>query len=125
MNVGRVTLVDPYYGERAMDREEKEQLTQEGLQGRVDFSKTDGLSFLIAQRPDSGNVVASAINVTLINDREYLKRMAQEIFRVVPRDGIFITFTSNHIEDEANELFPYKKLFSGMSVFAKEHSPAE
>jgi len=85
------------------------------------FQKTDGLSFLNEQEDESGNNLTANIDYLLIPHDNYLKRIAQEIFRVTPENGIFMSMNSPEIENEARKLFPiHKEIGYGMEVFMKK-----
>lgn len=91
-----------------------------GNKTEVYYRKLDGLSFLNLQKQEAGNVLTVNINYSLIPDDEYLKRIAQEIYRAVPRDGIFLSTGSNEIENEAKLLFPYHIKLNDITIFTKK-----
>lgn len=83
------------------------------------FYQTDGLSYLKTQPDESSNAMTFSINFSLIRSGEYLRRLAQEIFRVVPMDGVYISDDSSDLEEEASKLFPYRLEIMGVKFFAK------
>lgn len=130
-------LVDPYYEEdemkKRLERERAQFISEKDrarVKDKIHFVKNDGLSFLLDQTDESGNVITSSIDHFLIRYEPYLRRMAQEICRVTPTDGVFICVNSPDIEAESKKLFPYwvrtdvatlfsKSPFTGMLEFTR------
>ncbi|MFC1749386.1 hypothetical protein ACFL2V_11335 [Pseudomonadota bacterium] len=113
IGIDQVTLVDPFVQEETM----------KGLKqnDQMDFVQNDGLSFLLKQASGSGNVMTASIDGQLISSGEYLQRMAQEIYRVVPENGYYISLLSPQLEEEARELFPeMKKIGLAVKIFYKK-----
>lgn len=108
LDAGRCILVDPFA--------QIEQPTDE----RIIFEKIDALSFLLRTPNASVNIFMCNIDRTLISTGGLLERIAQEIFRVVPDDGIFISVNCSEIEKECESLFPYAKKFGMGVVFSKK-----
>lgn len=108
-----VVLVDPYID---IDLKERPEIAD-----KVSFEKKDGLSFLLERKTSSGNVITSSIDFALIQNDEYHKRLAQEIYRVTPENGFFISANSPEIEAEARQLFAYVKGDKmGIMIFFKK-----
>ncbi len=118
LKIKNIISVDPFVDLNAKTKSEidKGRIKEKASQ----FIKNDGLSFLISQEAGSGNNLTININYALIPDEEYLKRLAQEIFRVTPNDGIFISGGSDLIEREAKTLFPFYRSLGTLVVFAKK-----
>jgi hypothetical protein len=66
------------------------------------------------------------IDACIIANEDYAKRVAQEIYRVTPEDGAYISIGSPYIEREAEKLFPFKEEISGVIIYSKselQYSP--
>lgn len=87
---------------------------------QIKFEKNDALSFLISQNFNAGCYFMSHIEYSLIPCAEYHQRIAQEIYRTMPEDGIFISNGCYDIEKEAEELFSVNKSMDGFGLFMKK-----
>lgn len=104
----------------------KSKTLPEDIDTKLQQDKRDGLSYLLAQAEEFGNVICSSINYSLIPNDDYLKRVAQEVYRVVPEDGLFITTDSDEIREEAERLFPYSILINYQTaIFSKKPLPSD
>ena len=132
--VSEYTLIDPYIDETVISktlelrqvktRSDIKDDTREQIINSIRLSKQDGLTALKALPDNAGNVVMSSIDSALIMNSDYLRRLAQEAFRVVPTDGVFLANNCPEIEHEASLLFPHKDTFGSNSImFSKEPIP--
>jgi len=113
-----VIQVDPFSpGRDSMKNGEKIEI---GF--KLTFIKEDALSFLNNQEAGSGNVLMSHVDSFILKDKEYIKRVAEGIYRVVPPDGVFMCYISNVIEYEAEKLFPVKRKIQGTQMYVFEKS---
>lgn len=129
----KIILVDPYMqsdleqgsydsAEYLRDEEIPEQERVEAKR-RIEFKREGGQSYLLKQAPGSTNVMCGAVDEFIVPVQE-AQRIAQEIFRVLPEDGFFITYTSEHITEEAQKLFPYHLSDSHIHIFSKSSLPS-
>lgn len=109
---------DDYYFSRQEIPENRGEVIEKFKKDKcLEFIQDDGLSYLKSKEDNSANALTSSIDNHLIRDDNYLKRLAQEIFRTVPEDGVFVSLNSFEIEQEAGKLFPYIKHFLGDTTF--------
>lgn len=80
---------------------------RESIRKKLTFEQRDMFGYLLEQPDNSANVMMSSVDYALIPSREYHQRVAQEIFRVVPEDGVFVMNNCPDIEDEMKKLFPF------------------
>lgn len=113
--INHVTLVDPYAKEGDVFRSGN----KEKYKDQFKLVSQDGLSFLLDQNTSPANVMTCSVDADVIGNYEYIERLAQEIYRIVPENGVFISLNSKEIEDEATRLFPFVQEFSGVRVFSK------
>lgn len=111
-SINSFDLVDPFEDEASVLGEKKNELFK--------FFKTDGLSFLIEQESSSTNMMTASIDIALIPSGDYLRRLAQEIYRVTSEEGFYVSANSEELEEEAVKLFPYMKEFGLIKVFYKK-----
>lgn len=115
LNEGEEVIVDSY-------RIFSEKPDKDGMHSFKDIDtkqvKLDALSFLNKQKNNSGNVLTSNLDFNIISSDEYHKRLAEEIYRVVPKNGIYICQMSD-AEKYAGELFSEYKKFGVVTVFEK------
>lgn len=116
LEIKNIILIDPFLTEEYIAKATKAWCGTEGcdecdgegkqkVADKIKFFREDGLSFLLSQPDESGNVMTGSINSILIKENDYLKRLGQEIFRVVPRDGVYLSVDSDTVEEEAGEMF--------------------
>ena len=71
--------------------------------------RIDGLSFLLNQEDQSGNVLTAGLDYSILGDNEisneYCRRLVQEAYRVAPKNGIWISYKSEPLEVYAREIF--------------------
>jgi len=113
MGVSEIVLVDLY--SKPDDSE-----INDAKNKQIKFEKNDVLSFLISQNFNAGCYFMSHIEYFLIPCAEYHQRIAQEIYRTMPEDGIFISNGCYDIEKEAEELFPINKGTDSFKLFMKK-----
>lgn len=132
LGMSKVVLVDPF-GQSNFEegRDSKQYINREGMtdeeraemKKRFDFQKRGGQSYLLEQAPGSMNVMCGSVDESIIPVQE-AQRIAQEIFRVVPEDGLFVSFISENIEEEARKLFPYSlEAQHDLYIFSKSPLP--
>jgi hypothetical protein len=122
LNVNRCVLVDPFAFEDM--KLCKDSLRLEQKEDRLILVKNDGLSYLLQSPSGSANVLMVNVDYALINNPEYHQRLAQEIFRVVPDNGLFLTYNTSATE-EAKKLFPYYLVFGAGTIFSKSPIPED
>jgi septum formation topological specificity factor MinE len=116
----KVILVDPFF----------DYFSNENIRygGDTSFSRwkkwlsvkrIDGLGFLLKQKDNSANIMANNIDITLIRSPEYLKRLGEEICRVVAKGGVFITNNSYNLEEVAKKKLKVAKNNGSFYVFEK------
>jgi len=96
---GKVIGVDPFQNEDEIN-------TSLGV--HTEAIKKDGLSYLLEQADKSQNVLCSNLEYEIIDNKQYAKALVEEIFRVLPDDGVFICIHSNALDGIASKLFPYE-----------------
>ena len=116
-NIKRIVLVDPFISEGLM-YPVNPILKKTAQYKKIEFSNLDALSFLLKQQDNSGNVITVAIDRIIIPNDEYLKRMTEEIVRVIPPDGAYISCGSD-TEDFAKRLFAKYDEYGGIFIFKK------
>jgi|GEM_PF-6603822 len=120
MHSPKVELVEPYKEFLDLMRKANVKKTLSHLKNNtIEFYKIDGLTFLKQKEGGSSNILVSSIDFALINDQDYLKRIAQEAYRVAPEDGFLICMNSPEIEREAKTLFPFSSEIGGAWFFSK------
>jgi len=71
--------------------------------------RIDGLSFLLNQEDQSGNVLTAGLDYSILGDNEiseeYCRRLAEEAYRVIPKNGIWISYKSEPLESHARDIF--------------------
>jgi hypothetical protein len=114
--IKHVTLVEPFVEEsEVFGHEDKEK-----FKDKFDFIAKDGLSFLTDKNIDPANVLVCSIDNDVVGSYEYLQRLSEEIYRVVPEDGIFVCVNSDEIQREVAKLFPFKQKVENLVwVFSK------
>lgn len=133
LGITDIVLLDPYITEEYLTEKLDDcmcnicEISKEDerikIRKQIKFAQEDGLSFLLKQEPGSANVITSHLQYVVIPNEEYLRRMAQEIFRVVPEDGVFISANSDEIEEEAKELFTYERYFVPLILRVFSNTP--
>lgn len=129
--LGKMHLVDPFMQKAEMDERIRNYWKLEKLPDqlktkiieKVDFQQKDGLSFLLSLKDEYANIMVNSINYSLIKNDDYLKRIAQEFYRVNLKNGVCIVCDSSEIEHEAKILFPYFQEFGVVTVFSKSPIP--
>lgn len=124
----KVVLVDPFpkrsiFG-RKIEENEEIRLEEENMcpmyeSKNIFFKNTDALSFLNQQEDNSGNVLTSNLDWCVLPSESYVQRVAEEVYRVVPKGGILIASYSPGIEEFAEGLFPRVRRFHGIGVYEK------
>lgn len=97
---------------------------KQDIEKRIQSIQRDALEYLIDAPTESQNIFISSVDKYVIKNDAYHKRVAQEVFRVVPENGIFFCTISDEIEREAKQLFPYSlELPMNMFIFSKSPLP--
>lgn len=131
IGVKKIRLVDPFVDIEALKQQylhddsfpEDE---QKDIEERIEPVRSDALQFLSTAQTESQNITISSLDRHVIPNLAYHARIAQEVFRVVPEDGIFICTLSEEIEAEARKLFPHAlELPMQMIVFSKSPLPSQ
>ncbi|MEM2956025.1 MAG: methyltransferase domain-containing protein [Candidatus Pacearchaeota archaeon] len=79
---------------------------------KIKFIRKDALSYLSKQSNESAVVTANGILVKeVISDERYMKSLIKEIYRIVPRDGIFVAVCVD--EPKIIEKQGFRDTFSG------------
>lgn len=123
----KVISIDPFIKEdefyeasvEGLGEDEAKEMKNEIKENTQDFRQVDGLGFLLDQADGTLNSLTASINSSLIPSDDYLKRLAQEIFRVTPENGVYVSLDSLDLEKEAEQLFPYKKEDANILYFSK------
>ena len=136
--VSEYTLIDPFLDghetietslavHKVRTREDITEKKREEVIKSIQVTNEDGLTALSKLPDGAGNVVMSSIDYDLIGNNDYLKRLAQEAFRVVPIDGIFLVNNCPDVQSTAGMLFPYSEVFGTADsiAYAKEPIPAK
>ena len=116
LGISKFVMVDPFHRDKEYETLRKEKEFNPDL--KLELSSLDGLTFLNNQDDGSGNMMTNNMDYTIISSEKYLKRLAEEAFRVVPEEGIYISCNSD-TEDYASRLFPQVKEFGIVKVFEK------
>lgn len=95
---GKVLGIDPF-------RNTNEVNVSNGL--HTEAIQQDGLSYMLGRPSGSGNVLCSNMEREIINNPKYAKALVEEIFRVIPENGLFICIHSDALYPIAKEIFPY------------------
>lgn len=111
-----VFLADPF-----VDRK----IVEEKLGGATSahVETQDGLTFLKSRETESGNPIVCSLDSLVVPVPDYLRRIAQEMFRVTPKDGVVITSNVDVINDELVGLFPYSIKWGYVRFFSKSPLP--
>jgi len=77
---------------------------------RIRVVKQDALSYLLSQNANSSNIMTNGIDDSILPYGDpviakYVKEVANEIYRVVPEGGIYVSNNSGPIEREVSKLF--------------------
>jgi len=72
---------------------------------KVIGESTDGLTFLLDEQRQPGNVMVVSVNNHIIRDPAYTRRMVEVIYDAVPSGGVFICANSYVFESAASMLF--------------------
>jgi len=115
-------VVDPFF-----KKDDMGEIIKEKEYKKMEFEQDDGLHFLISQPANNANIFISAVeeavllhgseNITMAEAVNWMKRLAQEAYRVVPAGGCFIVVNcSNELENEAKKLFEVEKTGDNLSV---------
>lgn len=113
--IAKVVLVDPsgesnvedaWVTEDYLHRQDVTDEERADVKNRIEFKRQGGESYLLEQPAGSTNIMCGSLDESIIPIQD-AQRIAQEIFRVVPEDGFFISVLSEDIEAEARKLFPY------------------
>lgn len=126
LRIENLKLVDPYFDEKEM----MDYITDK----RNDYKnneviKDDGLHFLTTQEDGSGSVFLSSIDFALVScsmsNKEataWLKRVAQEAYRITPEGGALIVTNCGEIKEEAEKLFDRYEKIGSATFFYKNTS---
>lgn len=130
IGIEKIQLVDPFVDIEALKQKHLHDASiskdkKDEMNKRIQPIRSDALQFLSAAQTESQNITISSLDRLVIPNLAYHARVAQEVFRVVPEDGIFICTLSDEIEAEARKLFPYAlELPMQMVVFSKAPLPS-
>tara|TARA_Y100000310_G_scaffold13301_1_gene13581 strand:+ start:803 stop:1606 length:804 start_codon:yes stop_codon:yes gene_type:complete len=128
LGIKEFVLVDPFISDESVHSQLEQHIgyafdvpknKQQEMHDSIRGDQRDGLSFLLDQKVGSGNILVASINYSLIPNTDYLKRIAQEAYRIVPKEGVLMACDSDDIEEEASQLFPYSQNFGVATIFSK------
>lgn len=111
----KTIVVDPYFKKEDMD-----QIIEDRQYNKTEFIEDDGLHYLVEQSDNSGNIFISNLGADVLksggNDnfpaKEWMERVSQEAYRVVPNGGCFILVNCYpEFENEAKKLFEVETSF--------------
>lgn len=112
LSPSRQELVDPYKYYTEVGDLIREESFPNTPKGEVTFKQDDGLHDLLSRDDESGNVFISTMNEGNMNETVgrdksniWLRRVAQEVYRVTPSNGIFICIDSDTVTEEAEKIF--------------------
>ena len=128
-DIDKIILVEPFPDEFMESRfynygkKFKEDTSMDELKKKITLVKKDGLSFLLEQEVASGNVIMSGVDNTIIENSQYASRLMQEIFRVVPEDGFFVSNSNTGTDYVADDLFNFKNVLPGdtFDIYTKKN----
>lgn len=61
----------------------------------------------------------NSLDSSVVPVPDYLRRLAQEMFRITPEDGVAIVSATDYIGDELQSLFPYRIKWGEVMIFYK------
>ncbi|MEM4625576.1 MAG: hypothetical protein QXJ28_02320 [Candidatus Pacearchaeota archaeon] len=118
-NIPVFFMVDPFMNVSVVEKIINSNILIKDEFSRIAIKKQDGLSFLVDQEDNSGNVMTNAIDYKIISNDKYLYNLAQHIYRVVPDDGIYISRFSYELELYARDIFSFTNKYGFTKIFSK------
>jgi len=115
---GKVLGIDPF-------RNTNEVNVNNGL--HTEAIQQDGLSYMLERPSESGNVLCSNMEREIINNPKYAQALVEEIFRVIPEDGLFVCIHSDALYPIAQKIFPHSYKINDNAytyIFCKTEFPA-
>lgn len=122
VGIKHATLVEPNAQEDDIYEREGE---KERYKNKFDFVRKDGLSFLLNKNTAPANIMVCSLDVDVVGSYGYIERLAQEIYKKVPEDGIFVCVNSPEIEKLADRLFAFRQQTGSALIFSKRELMGE
>ncbi|MFA7000124.1 MAG: hypothetical protein WC241_03340 [Candidatus Paceibacterota bacterium] len=111
----KTIVVDPYFKKEDMDK-----IIEDRQYNKTEFIEDDGLHYLVGLPDNSGNIFISNLGADVLTSggnnnfpaKEWMERVSQEAYRIVPNGGCFILVNCyEEFENEAKKLFEVETSF--------------